>query len=367
MTKPEWITVVLVAVGFGGLLFTLERSRGSERSRGAEPHPPPVDRSLSSWSAFGGRGGNAIAAPGFIEGRSEPAALRPAISERIIEISVKEGEWVRQGATLVRLDATAYRAAAELAEADRRGAEARLNRLLRGARESEIEELRALRDAARAEAEGAEMAYRRVLALDRGQAASPQMVEDHRTRWHVAEAAARVAAARLATIEAPPREEEVEAARAAVASALARVDQASARLAHTELLAPSDGRVLEIHGRVGELATPDQPLPLIRFADNSRLQVRADIDEYDALKVSHRQTALVRTDSLPGKALRGSVVRIGAAVRRKSRFPDRPGERLDSFLREVWIELDNPPDLPIGLPVDVWIDAGSGPAAAAAD
>lgn len=353
MTRLEVLTVLVVAGVFGSLLVTFDRARVVKAGKSAES-------ALTAESPFERlSGSDRVAAPGRIEGRTETAELRARLAESIVDVAVVEGDWVEQGALLIRLDQAQYEAERKLARAELRRAESRLQRLINGARSSEVDELRGMQAAALADFEGAELAYARMLQLDAGQAASRQMVDDHATRWKSAAAALEVANARLATIEADPRDEDMEATQAEIEAAQSRLELAEVLLAQTEIRAPSAGRVLEVNGRIGELTRPDQVEPLLRFADTSRLRVRAEVDEYDAMRVAVGQEATVRSDSLPDQLLRGTVIRVGPKVHRKRLFQDRPGERLDSYLRDLWIELDDSPELPIGMPVDVFVAVGN--------
>jgi hypothetical protein len=46
---------------------------------------------------------------------------------------------------------------------------------------------------------------------------------------------------------------------------------------------------------------------------------------------------------------------------RKQLYTDRLGERLDSFTRRVWISVETPDEIPVGLPVQVTITAETEP------
>lgn len=349
MTKAEVLTAAIVVLAFGGLLLTYERGRGvSERPEELQP------ASLQPLI-----GGKVIAAPGKVEGRTESAELRARLSERIAEVRVQEGDRVKQGDVLVRLDDSQYEAERALAVAELQQAESRLERLLNGARESEIEQVRAEYARAVAEFRGAERAYERMQRLDERQAVSRQTLDDHATRLKSTAAAVAAAHAKLETIEAPPRSDDLAAARAAVESARSRLKIAEVNCERTEIRAPFSGQVLEVDGKPGELTRPDQTEPLIVMADTSRLRVRAEVDEYDALRVRLGQSARVRADGVPDTELTGNVVRVAPSVHRKRLFEDRPGERLDSYLRYVWIELEGRPPLPIGLPVDAFLQVNS--------
>ncbi len=359
MSRFEVVTVVIVAVVFGGLLVTFERARVASRNA-AEPDLRSAKTAPSGWPLDPHPTAERIAAPGRIEGITETVEIRPRLSEAVVEVLVEEGDWVEQGELLARLDPDRFDAERKLAAADLRRAEADLRKLRNGARESEIEERRGLRDVAVAELESAEKSYARILRLERGQAASGQSVDDLEARLKAARAAVDVAAAQLTTIASPPRSEEVDAAEAVRDAARSRLELAEVALARTEIRAPTDGQVLLVNARLGELTRPDQPDPLIRFADTSRIRVRAEVDEFDALRVAVGLSAIIRCDSLPGQQVVGTVVRVGPRVHRDGMFEDRPGERLDAYLRDVWIELEPGPKFPVGLPVDVFIEVDRG-------
>ena len=86
--------------------------------------------------------------------------------------------------------------------------------------------------------------------------------------------------------------------------------------------------------------------------------MRAFVDEIDAAEVRAGMAAAVTGESLHGKELRGRVVRASPRMGEKDLWTDRPDQRLDTKTREVWIELDNPPSLVVGLRVNVVIDSG---------
>lgn len=362
MSRFEIVTVLIVAVVFGGLLVTFERARVANRNAGAaNVRSGSGATSSNRWPLDPDGAIDRIAAPGRIEGITETVEIRPRLSEAVIEVLVEDGDWVGEGDLLVRLDPDRFEAERKLAAAELRRAEADLRKLRNGARESEVDELRGLRDAALADLEGAEKSYARILRLEQGRAASGQTVDDHAARLKSARAAVEVAAARLTTIASPPRAEEVDAAEAVRDAARSRLELTEVAIARTEIRAPTDGQVLLVNARAGELTRPDQPEPLIHFADTSRIRVRAEVDEFDALRVAVGLPAIVRCDSMPGKRVAGDVVRVGPRVHRKGMFEDRPGGRLDAYLRDVWIELEPGPRLPVGLPVDVLIGLDRGP------
>jgi len=102
---------------------------------------------------------------------------------------------------------------------------------------------------------------------------------------------------------------------------------------------------------------PDKDLPLIVLADTSRRRAVAEVDEFDALSIQVGQKCEITADAAPGVVANGTIVEIEPRMNPKQRYAQRVGERKDTFSRRVWIDLDANADLPIGLPVDVLIEA----------
>ena len=112
------------------------------------------------------------------------------------------------------------------------------------------------------------------------------------------------AQSRLSTIEAPPREDELNRALAGVESARSRLSLAMEELQRTTISAPMSGRVLRVNCEVGELAQLEQIEPLVVLADTSQLRAVVEVDEFDALHVQLGQTAIISLDYMHGELAR---------------------------------------------------------------
>ena len=320
---------------------------------------PPVVKSIEG-SALGGK----ISAAGWIEGRTSNIEIRSRISEQIQYIPVNEGDWVEQGDVLLRFDSSLHQLKKELAEAELNRKEADLLYVRNGFRDTEIEEARHEFAALVAEAEGARKILARLERLTQSMAASQQEYDEQYTRVMTLDKRVDAAHSRLSTMEAPPREDELNRALAGVESARAQLSLANEELKRTTVSAPSSGRVLRVNCEVGELAQPDQMEPLIVLADSRQLRAVVEVDEFDALQVELGQPAIISLDYMDGVLARGTVVEIEPQMSRKRLYTDRLGENLDSFSRRVWIALVTPVDeIPIGLPVSVLIAVETKPKA----
>jgi len=138
------------------------------------------------------------------------------------------------------------------------------------------------------------------------------------------------------------------------------VGLAEAELAKTRLLAPSDGRILQIFAEPGEQAGPDRlttPQPVFLLADLAKRRVRAFVEELDAARIEVGQRANVTADGLPGREFEGTVTLVMPRMGRRGPQSDAPGEYKDLYFREALIDLDAGDELPINLRVEVRIRA----------
>jgi multidrug resistance efflux pump len=294
-----------------------------------------------------------IYAAGRVEGMTREVEIHATVSERVVSRRVKEGDFVIAGQCLIELDGATLLAEERLAIAGLQLAQSKRERLENGARQSEIDEARSMYDARVAEHDGAKQTLARVHRLRGGGAASAQMIEDAEVLVLSSQSMMRAAAARLRTLQSPPRQDDVAAAEAEIAVAAARLEFARSMLAKATIVAPTSGRVLQINVETGELPRGD--LPVVVMCDTSQLKIRADVDELDALQVTQGQAAVITSDGIADTTIIGRVAQLRPRLTNKKMHTDRPGERIDSRVREVWIDLVDPPEMVVGLPVDVWI------------
>ena len=346
--KPT-VTTIIVLIIAGCTIAVIDQQNRS---------PDPPQQKMHPTSALGRSSTNKrspIRAAGRIEGRREQVEIRARINEQIDHIRVREGEWVDKGELLVELDAERLSQHRELAAAQLLVAKARLERVRNGFRESEIDATRSQHEALVAELDGARKNLQRVRRLAAEHAESEKTVDDHLTRVTALEGEVAAAKSRLETMQAPPRSDELNAATAEVAAAESQLAIASTNLRRARITAPVDGRVLAVNGEEGELTGPESASPLVILADTSQLRAMAEIDEYDALRIEIGQKAYVTADSVEGVLAEGEIVEIDPLMNPKQTYGQWAGERTDAYSRPVWIRLDGVQDLPVGLPVDVYI------------
>ncbi|MBU6440859.1 MAG: HlyD family efflux transporter periplasmic adaptor subunit [Betaproteobacteria bacterium] len=261
--------------------------------------------------------------------------LSTRIPARLLSLQVQEGEQVRAGQVLARLDCAALQAQRGEARAQlqrARDAEAtahsqvRLRRSERDAAAAQIRQRDAEWQAARSRLERSRQ------LLDVG-GVSRQQFDDDRAGVGSAEgalAAARAqAAAAAAAIEAA-RLQAVEAGSAVLAAsaALARVD---VDLGDCSLRAPVDGQVQYVVARPGEMLGVGARV--ISLLDTSDLGMSFFLPESDAGKVAIGDEARIVPDALAGRAVPALVSYVSAVAQFTPKTVETASERQKLMFR----------------------------------
>lgn len=212
-------------------------------------------------------------------------------AERIVEISVREGEQVAPGQPLLKLETTRTQAELAALQAQAQRARDQLAELQAGPRSEDIAQARANLAASEAEAREAQAYYQRLLPLKGKHYVAAADLD--RARAASGNASARVRASRAALDELlhGTRQEQVDQAEAALASAAAQADAQRALLDKLSVVAPRAARVDSLPYRLGDQAPVGAPLAIL-LADDApyaRIYVpealRTSVKVGDALKV----------------------------------------------------------------------------------
>ncbi len=249
-------------LGLGGLALA------SNREKGTEVRTEVVSRrDLTSI----------VTASGRIEPKRQ-VQISADVPGRVVQLAVEEGQTVRQGDLLLRIDPTSYHAAVRRAEAAVSQAEASAAQ----ARAGLIQARSGLQRAETLGRQGTDLI-------------SAEALEQARTQTNVAQA-------------------QYEAARYGVAQAQAALAEAREQLRKTTITAPMSGRVTRLNIEEGETAvmgTMNNPGSLLlTIADLSVMEARVKVDETDVPRIGFGDSATVRIDAFPGQTFSGKVTRI---------------------------------------------------------
>ena len=300
-----------------------------------------------------------VVAPGLVEPVSGEISISNLIQGTIRRMPVAEGDHVTSGQVLAELVNDDLDAAVSAARAQLDLAGSQLEKLMNGARMEERREADAnLRDAA-AVLSMAEVTLQRRGSLVATHAATVESFDQARASAQSDRARRDALAEKLALINAPPRPEDVSIARANVQFAEARLQQAKAMLEKSFVRAPFDGTVLRTLRHEGEQVSETFPSVLIVMGNVGRLRVRSEIDETDVGRVKLGQRAYATVDAYRGRRFSGTITEIASRMGKKAVHTNDPAEKIDAKVLDALMTLDTGVSLPVGLRVDVFMEAAS--------
>lgn len=280
------------------------------------------------------------------------------IPGRVAERLVDEGEMVKTGQPVARLESQDLTNEVALRRADIQAVHAELAELLAGSRKEEIAQAEAALVAVQAEANRLADDFRRQEVLFNRGVIPQQKFDTAKAAHEASRAQARQAAESLSLVRKGPRRERIDRARARLKEAEAALAIATTRLGYTDLASPASGMVLAKNIEAGEQVAPGTPVVTVGMLDN--VWVRAYINETDLGRVKVGQKARVTTDTWPGKSYDGTITFIAAEAEFTPKNVQTQKERVKLVYR-VKITIPNPNmELKPGMPADAEIITGNG-------
>jgi HlyD family secretion protein len=297
----------------------------------------------------------AVAAPGIVEPKSESIRVASQVGGKLLQVLVDEGDAVTQGQVLAELINDDYKARLASAEAELAAREADARRVENGARAEERRGAEADLRQAEADVAHAKADHARTQQLFDEKVISRAEMDRAEQALRVSQARADSLRERRTLVDSESREEDRARAKADVALARARVQEARAMLDKTVVRSPISGIVLRRHAKAGESVSTQFDSPIVTLADRSSVRVRMDVDESDIARVRVGQAAYVTADAFGTRRFPGTVVRVGQILGKKNVRTDEPTERVDQKVLETLIELEDGKDLPLSLRVRAYL------------
>jgi HlyD family secretion protein len=300
-----------------------------------------------------------IAARGRVEGvSSQEIKLASRVVGRLKEVAVNDGDALRKGQVVAVLENDDLQAQVEQARANVQRAQALLEKLQNGARPEERAASRAALEEAQAAADNARQNLERSQKLfQEGGIISKSVLEQAERDGRIAQARLESAGQNYKLIMAPPRAEDVAAARAELNLARAQLAQAQDNFNNTFVRSPVDGVVVKRYMNPGESISYESLYqPIVSVSDTTHLMVRTEVDETDISKIKLGQRASIRCDAFRGQTFYGHVVRISGGLGPKKIQTDNPTEKIDTDVLESFVEVDPGSPLRVGLRVDVYVE-----------
>jgi HlyD family secretion protein len=284
--------------------------------------------------------------------------LAPKVAGRVVEVLVREGDRVKAGDLLVKLDLGEMAVSVERDRSALDSTRARYADLQAGSRaaeikgaEEEVADRRAAVELARPELERQEVLLSKKVG-------TPRDVDVARATLERAQANLRMSEEKLKLLQEGFRKYQTEQARFEVDRAKSVLKQSEIVAKESEVRAPADGVILHRMAEPGLLLGAGQPALTLGFTN--RLYVRTYVPETQMGRVKAGQPAEVTVDTFPGRRFPARVTEISP----DAEFTPKPVETRRERVNLVYaakVDLDggwNEPLVP-GQPAEVAVTAAA--------
>jgi HlyD family secretion protein len=279
-------------------------------------------------------------------------------NERIAAVLVQEGDRVKRGQILARLDTSRLEPQVAQAEALAAAQREAVERLHNGSRPQEIAEARANVESAQADAINARGQYERRETLAANSVLSQQDLENAKAAVDVAEAKLAMNQKALDLVIVGPRKEDIGQAEAVLRADGAQAAFLRQELADAQLVAPVDAVVRTRLMEPGEMASPQKPVFSLAVTDPK--WVRAYVAEPDVGKLRTGMAASIALDSFPHRRFDGWVGFISPIAEFTPKTVETT-ELRTSLVYEVRVFVKDPSDqLHLGSPASVYLPTNDG-------
>ncbi len=233
--------------------------------------------------------------PEVVQGQVEVSEYRVSskVPGRILEIRVKEGDYVKAGDTLAILDAPEVRAKMEQAQSAENAAAAQEEMARNGARQEQIQGAFQLMQQAKAGLEIAEKSYQRIQRLFDEGVVSEQKRDEVYANYKAMEAQYKAAESQYQMARNGARKEDKKAAAALVGRAKGAVNEVNSYISETVQVAQMEGEVTDIYPKVGELVGTGSPIMSIAVMSDLWGTFNVREDQLDGMEVGKTFKAFV--------------------------------------------------------------------------
>jgi HlyD family secretion protein len=225
------------------------------------------------------------------------------------KVLVAEGDRVKAGQLLVKLDDAEARSQAAHALAQLRSAEAALSGIKAGGTQEELLTSRADLTKAQAEQAEAQRNLKAIQKLQQSGGASPAELEAAQGRAKKADADVQLLQAKVNGRYSSPEVARVEASATEARAAYAAAQEL---LHHSNVTAPFAGTVYQLPVKAGGYVNGGDLL--VQVANLEKVRVRAFVDEPEIGRLAKGQKVEVKWDAIPGRTWDGTLTRVPTSV-----------------------------------------------------
>lgn len=300
---------------------------------------------------------------GTIEADEIP--VQPELGGRILELDVSEGQIIKAGDLIAKLDDSQAKLALDTAKSQQVQAQAKLTDLIGGARAEEIQRLTYLVDQAKANLTSLEpnlkfevsnLVNDQKLLANGGvsqQAVDAQQskVDSLKAQIESAQANAKAAQASLDQAKAGNTQPEIQAQQSAVDIAAQSVKSAELNVNKLIVKSPINGQVLYRHVEPGQVVNPGTTL--VTMLDPNDLWIKIYVPEAKLNQVKTGGSAIITVDSYPGKTFKGKIQYVSTQAEFTPKNVQTKEERTTTVYAVKLTIIEGKDQLKAGMPADV--------------
>ncbi len=290
-------TLIIVLVVAAAALATLAYFKAKQKPRGEAVETEKVERRTIRET---------VSASGKVFPEKE-VKISSDVSGEIVELFVEEGDSVKSGQVLARIDPDAYQSAVERGVASVNTSKSELSRS-KAAVENTIAQLEQIK----AQLDNARSIHQRNVKLREEGVISEQDFEASLTNVQQLEANKRAAEASKRSAE-----QSVESAKYNVKSSEASLKELRTNLSRTTITSPTDGVISMLGVEQGERVVGTIQMTgteMMRIANFNSMEVQVEVSENDILRVSLGDTAEIEVDAYLEEKFLGVVTEIASSA-----------------------------------------------------
>ncbi|MBP6185989.1 MAG: efflux RND transporter periplasmic adaptor subunit [Saprospiraceae bacterium] len=278
-----------------------------------------------------------VSASGRIYPRTE-VKVSSDVSGEIVELYIEEGDTVKAGQLLAKIDPEAYVSAVERGEASVNTAKAQAANS-----QSTIAQARSQKEQIEAQLNNQRELHRRNEQLHKEKVISEVEFEQSRATLRGLEANLRAAEASIQSAQ-----ELTKGAQFTIRSAEASLKEIRTNLRRTSIVAPMSGIVSQLNVKKGERVVGTIQMAgteIMRIADYSEIEVQVDVSENDILRLSMGDEAEIEVDAYVDRLFKGRVIQIANSATSGGVGAALTADQATNFLVKILIDPSSYEDL----------------------
>jgi len=280
-SNKKWLIIALIVVVIVVVVLAIKKGQGEKTTRVAIEKAEFRDITET------------VSANGKIQ-PAKDIKISPYISGEVIELNVKEGDFVHKGDMLAKIDPQIYvsnfaraQAALQSAQANESQAKARYTQSKSQFNKNKLD-------------------FKRSKQLWEKQVISDADFDAAKAAYEVGDAEVKAAF------------ESYKASQFQVSSAKASLKEAQENLNRTRIFAPHDGTVSSLKVEVGERVTGASQFSsgteIMRIANLNVMEVNVEVNETDIVRIALHDTALIEVDAYLDRKFKGIITEIATSA-----------------------------------------------------